>query len=293
MAVPGHDQRDWEFATEFGLPIVEVIAGGDISQAAYNGDGEVVNSDYLNGLSVESAKEAITARLVADGVGQARVEYKLRDWLFARQRYWGEPFPIVYDEAGRAYPLPESELPVELPDIPDYAPVHVRSRRRRQRAVAAAEQGDRLGARGAGPRRRPQDLHPRHQRHAAVGGQLVVRAALHRSAQLGSVVRQGERGVLDGAATGGARPRRPRRRRHVRRRRRTCGAASAVFAGSGTRCSTTWAMYRRGSRTGGWSTRATSRRTPTPTRAGTYVPAAEVVERDGKFYWPGPTAKSR
>jgi leucyl-tRNA synthetase len=123
MAVPGGDQRDWEFAHEFGLPIVEVVAGGDISQAAYNGDGEMVNSDYLNGLSVESAKEAITARLFADGVGQARVEYKLRDWLFARQRYWGEPFPIVYDEHGRAYPLPESELPVELPDIPDYSPV--------------------------------------------------------------------------------------------------------------------------------------------------------------------------
>ena len=123
MAVPGHDQRDWEFAHEFGLPIVEVIAGGDISQSAFTGDGEVVNSDYLNGLSVESAKEAITARLVADGVGQARVEYKLRDWLFARQRYWGEPFPIVYDEDGRAHPLPESELPVELPEIPDYSPV--------------------------------------------------------------------------------------------------------------------------------------------------------------------------
>jgi leucyl-tRNA synthetase len=123
MAVPGHDQRDWDFAGEFGLPIVEVIAGGDISAQAYSGDGELVNSDYLNGLSVASAKEAITNRLVADGRGQARVEYKLRDWLFARQRYWGEPFPIVYDAEGRAHPLPESALPVELPDIPDYAPV--------------------------------------------------------------------------------------------------------------------------------------------------------------------------
>jgi leucyl-tRNA synthetase len=123
MAVPGHDQRDWEFAHQFGLPIVEVIAGGDISQAAHTGDGELVNSDYLNGLSVVSAKEAITNRLVADGRGQARVEYKLRDWLFARQRYWGEPFPIVYDTNGRPHPLPESELPVELPDIPDYSPV--------------------------------------------------------------------------------------------------------------------------------------------------------------------------
>ena len=123
MAVPGGDQRDWDFAHEFGLPIIETVAGGDISQAAYSGDGEVVNSDYLNGLSVASAKEAITERLAADGRGQARVEYKLRDWLFARQRYWGEPFPIVYDADGRAHPLPESALPVELPDIPDYAPV--------------------------------------------------------------------------------------------------------------------------------------------------------------------------
>ncbi|HEV7853255.1 MAG TPA: leucine--tRNA ligase [Mycobacterium sp.] len=123
MAVPGGDQRDWDFAREFDLPIIEVVAGGDISQAAYNGDGEMVNSGFLNGLSVESAKEAITKRLEADGRGRARVEYKLRDWLFARQRYWGEPFPIVYDENGRAHPLPESELPVELPDIEDYSPV--------------------------------------------------------------------------------------------------------------------------------------------------------------------------
>ena len=122
MAVPGHDQRDWEFAHAFGLPIVEVIAGGDVSRAAYDGDGELVNSDCLDGLSVASAKEAITDRLAADGRGQARVEYKLRDWLFARQRYWGEPFPIVYDRDGHPHPLPESALPVELPDIPDYAP---------------------------------------------------------------------------------------------------------------------------------------------------------------------------
>ncbi|MEN4478171.1 leucine--tRNA ligase [Mycolicibacterium cosmeticum] len=123
MAVPGHDQRDWEFATAFGLPIVEVIAGGDVSEQAYSGDGQLVNSDYLNGLSVPAAKEAVVARLEADGRGRSRVEYKLRDWLFARQRYWGEPFPIVYDADGRAHALPESALPVELPDIPDYAPV--------------------------------------------------------------------------------------------------------------------------------------------------------------------------
>jgi leucyl-tRNA synthetase len=123
MAVPGHDQRDWEFATEFGLPIVEVIAGGDVTLEAYTGDGNLVNSGYLDGLAVGAAKAAIIAKLEADGRGSGRVEYKLRDWLFARQRYWGEPFPIVDDAQGRAHPLPESMLPVELPDIEDYAPV--------------------------------------------------------------------------------------------------------------------------------------------------------------------------
>ena len=123
MAVPGHDQRDWEFARQFGLPVIEVISGGDVEEAAYNGDGELVNSGDLDGLSVASAKEAIVRRLEAAGSGRARIEYKLRDWLFARQRYWGEPFPIVYDADGRAHGLPETALPVELPDIPDYAPV--------------------------------------------------------------------------------------------------------------------------------------------------------------------------
>ncbi|ETB25701.1 leucyl-tRNA synthetase [Mycobacterium avium subsp. hominissuis 10-4249] len=123
MAVPGHDQRDWDFAHEFGLPIVEVIAGGDISEGAYAGDGVLVNSGYLDGLDVAAAKEAITARLEAEGRGCARVEFKLRDWLFARQRYWGEPFPIVYDSDGRPHALDEAALPVELPDVPDYSPV--------------------------------------------------------------------------------------------------------------------------------------------------------------------------
>ncbi len=122
MAVPGHDARDWEFARELGLPIVEVIAGGDISEAAYGGDGVLVNSDYLNGLSVAQAKKVVAEHLIVDGRGRDRVEYKLRDWLFARQRYWGEPFPVVYDAEGRAHALPESALPVELPDLPDYAP---------------------------------------------------------------------------------------------------------------------------------------------------------------------------
>jgi leucyl-tRNA synthetase len=123
MAVPGHDQRDWEFAHEFGLPVIEVIAGGDVSEAAYVGDGVLVNSGYLNGMDVAAAKQAITARLESDGRGLARIEFKLRDWLFARQRYWGEPFPIVYDSDGRPHALDDSALPVELPDVRDYSPV--------------------------------------------------------------------------------------------------------------------------------------------------------------------------
>ncbi|MGB9227159.1 leucine--tRNA ligase [Mycobacterium sp.] len=123
MAVPGHDHRDWEFAHALHLPVVEVIAGGNISEDAYVGDGVLVNSDYLNGLNVVAAKEAITSRLESEGRGLARIEFKLRDWLFARQRYWGEPFPIVYDSDGRPHALDEAALPVELPDVPDYAPV--------------------------------------------------------------------------------------------------------------------------------------------------------------------------
>lgn len=123
MAVPGHDQRDWEFAQAFGLPIVEVISGGDIETAAYTGDGELVNSDYLNGLSIDEAKAKVTEHLEAEGSGAGTVQYKLRDWLFARQRYWGEPFPIVYDDQGAPHALPDHMLPVRLPELEDFAPV--------------------------------------------------------------------------------------------------------------------------------------------------------------------------
>ncbi|MEU3009373.1 leucine--tRNA ligase [Nocardia asteroides] len=123
MAVPGHDARDWDFATALGLPIVEVISGGDVTEAAYSGDGELVNSGFLNGLPVDEAKATMIGHLEAEGHGTGTVQYKLRDWLFARQRYWGEPFPIVYDEQGVAHALPESMLPVELPEMEDFAPV--------------------------------------------------------------------------------------------------------------------------------------------------------------------------
>ncbi|MFM9379213.1 leucine--tRNA ligase [Gordonia sp. VNK21] len=124
MAVPAHDTRDHEFATVFGLPILEVISSPDgVTEQAYTGDGPLVNSGYLDGLNVDEAKAAVIARLEEQGAGTGTVQYKLRDWLFARQRYWGEPFPIVYDEDGAPHPLPEAMLPVELPEVADYQPV--------------------------------------------------------------------------------------------------------------------------------------------------------------------------
>ncbi|MGB3303049.1 MAG: leucine--tRNA ligase [Gordonia sp. (in: high G+C Gram-positive bacteria)] len=124
MAVPAHDTRDYEFATSFGLPLIEVIGSDEgIAEAAFTGDGPLINSDFLNGLAVEEAKAAMIERLEADGSGTGTVQFKLRDWLFARQRYWGEPFPIVYDAAGAPHALPESMLPVALPEVADYQPV--------------------------------------------------------------------------------------------------------------------------------------------------------------------------
>ena len=128
MAVPAHDERDYEFANVFGLPIVPVLDGGNIDEAAFTEDGPHINSANdrgldLNGLGKDESIEKAIAWLVAEGAGEERIQYKLRDWLFARQRYWGEPFPIVYDENGVAHALPESMLPVELPDVEDYNPV--------------------------------------------------------------------------------------------------------------------------------------------------------------------------
>jgi len=126
MAVPAHDQRDWEFATKFKLPIIQVISGGDISDQAYEGDGKLINSSSdrtsINDLNVADAKKKITGWLEAQGLGKAAVKYKLRDWLFSRQRYWGEPFPILFDEAGHPHPVDESELPVRLPELDTFQP---------------------------------------------------------------------------------------------------------------------------------------------------------------------------
>ena len=127
MAVPAHDERDYEFATVFGLPITPVL-DGDVSEAAFTGDATHINSANesgldLNGMGKEEAIDKAISWLRDEGAGQEKIQYKLRDWLFARQRYWGEPFPIVYDENGQAHGLPEDMLPVELPQVEDYNPV--------------------------------------------------------------------------------------------------------------------------------------------------------------------------
>ncbi|MCB9897494.1 MAG: leucine--tRNA ligase [Planctomycetes bacterium] len=122
MAVPGHDERDHEFARAFGLPIREVVAGGDVEQEAYTGDGPLVNSGFLDGLAVPAAKARMIEWLEQQGKGVAAVHTKLRDWLFSRQRYWGEPFPILHHDDGSVSTVPESELPVRLPDVERYEP---------------------------------------------------------------------------------------------------------------------------------------------------------------------------
>ena len=123
MAVPAHDERDWEFAKTFDLPIIEVISGGeDVQAAAHTGDGVAVNSGFIDGLAVDAAKEKTIAWLEEQQKGKGTINYKLRDWLFSRQRYWGEPFPIVHLEDGTHAPLPEEMLPLTLPEMEDYKP---------------------------------------------------------------------------------------------------------------------------------------------------------------------------
>ena len=125
MAVPAHDTRDWDFAKKFNLPIIEVVAGGeDVQKEAYTdvAEGVLCNSGFLNGLSVAEAKKSITQWLTENGVGEKKVNYKLRDWVFSRQRYWGEPIPLVYCEKCGWVPVPEDQLPVLLPEVDNYEP---------------------------------------------------------------------------------------------------------------------------------------------------------------------------
>lgn len=124
MAVPAHDGRDWEFAKKFSLPIIEVIAGGDVQNEVYDdvATGTLVNSDFLDGLSVAEAKETITKWLEDKGLGHAKKNFKLRDWVFSRQRYWGEPIPIVHCDKCGYVAIPEEELPLTLPEVENYVP---------------------------------------------------------------------------------------------------------------------------------------------------------------------------
>ena len=124
MAVPAHDERDWEFAKKFNMPIIEVVAGGDVQNEVYTdvAEGTLVNSGFLNGLSVAEAKKKILEWLEENHVGKAKTNYKLRDWVFSRQRYWGEPIPIVHCDKCGYVPVPEESLPLELPDVESYMP---------------------------------------------------------------------------------------------------------------------------------------------------------------------------
>ena len=125
MGVPGHDQRDWEFATKFGLPIIEVVSGGDITKEAFVAKDDsaiMVNSGFLNGMTVKEAIPAMKKYVVEQGWGEEKVNYKLRDWVFSRQRYWGEPIPLVNCPKCGWVPLPESELPLVLPQVESYEP---------------------------------------------------------------------------------------------------------------------------------------------------------------------------
>ena len=125
MAVPAHDERDWAFARKFNLPIIEVVAGGDVEKEAFTdiATGTLVNSGFLNGLSVAEAKKRVIQYIEDNGLGERKVNFKLRDWVFSRQRYWGEPIPMVYCEKCGWVPVPEDQLPVRLPEVEHYEPI--------------------------------------------------------------------------------------------------------------------------------------------------------------------------
>ena len=122
MAVPAHDQRDFDFATKFGIEIIPVLEGGDISKEAFTEDGVHINSDFLNGLGKQEAIDKMIEWLEEKGIGDKKVNYKLREWIFARQRYWGEPIPIVFTEDNEIHVLADEDLPLVLPELEDYRP---------------------------------------------------------------------------------------------------------------------------------------------------------------------------
>ncbi len=174
MAVPGQDERDWEFAEKFDLPIVRTVqTPEDWDGKAFTGEGVAINSDFLDGLGVAEAKAKMTDWLEAEGLGTRKVNYKLRDWLFSRQRYWGEPFPLLKLADGTVRLLEPDELPLTLPEVGKYEPAGTG-----EGPLATIDEWmniDRPEERSEGP--------AREQHHAPVGRQLLVLPALHRSAQ--------------------------------------------------------------------------------------------------------------
>ena len=247
MAVPCGDQRDFEFAGKFGLPIPAIqmpprewFAAQGIAPSldtstwpcAFVGDAPYVNSSNdglnLNGIDNKAEGVAVTnVWLELHGAGEATITYKLRDWLFSRQRYWGEPFPIVYDVDGNPHALPDAMLPVELPETDSFSPRTFDPDDEFSNPESPLDRLDRLGRGHARPRRRAAGLPARHERDAAVGRLVLVPAALSRPHERERVRRSGGRGLLDRPAH--RRPARPsRRRRPVRRWRRARRAAPAV-----------------------------------------------------------------
>ena len=124
MSVPAHDSRDWEFAKKYNIPIKEVVLGGNVEKEAFTGEGTIVNSEFLNGLSIAEAKNKMIEWLKEHKIGDTKVNFKLRDWIFSRQRYWGEPIPIINCEHCGYVPVPEDELPLELPKVENYQPTN-------------------------------------------------------------------------------------------------------------------------------------------------------------------------
>ena len=257
MAVPGQDQRDWDFAEAFDLPIVRTVQPPDgLEGKAYVGEGPAINSANadvdLDGLGIADAKRRIIDWLEATGAGEGTVTYKLRDWLFSRQRYWGEPFPIVYDDDGLPRAVPESMLPVVLPEVEDYSPTTFADDDETSvpepplaRATDWVEVTLDLGD---GPRRSTAARRTRCRSGPGRAGTSCATSTPPTTTR-SSTPRTSATGWARGSTATAAAS--------------TCTSAGSstpcctcCTPASGTRCCTTWATCRRSSRTGACSTRA-------------------------------------